>query len=280
MEPGLIRRHECSGGRMTLLHRLASMVRWMIHRHSAERDLNDEMEAFVDMAAADRMRDGAAPAEARRSAVLDLGGVEQAKERVRSARHGAWLDEVGRDLRYGLRMCVRNLRFSALAILTLAIGIAGTTVMLALIQGVLLRPLPVLEQDRLIVAWKEVRTSGSARYPFGATEIEAVSDASRLLVNAAGVSRHGVGRSVMVENGASSFVSDALVTGGFFEVLGIRPLLGRTITRADDVDGAENVLVITHGLWQRRYGGSRDVLGRRLTLSEQTFTIVGVMPPD
>ena len=74
---------------MTLLHRLASIVRWIVHRNRAERDLNDELEAFVDMAAADRMRDGAAPAEARRSAVLHLGGVEQAKERVRSARHGA-----------------------------------------------------------------------------------------------------------------------------------------------------------------------------------------------
>jgi predicted permease len=152
--------------------------------------------------------------------------------------------------------------------------------MFALIQGVLLRPLPVLEQDRLIIAWKEVRTSGSAQYPFGNTEIEAVADASRLLVNAAGVSRHGVGRSVMIENGISTFVNDALVTGGFFGVLGVRPLLGRTITRADDVDGAENVLVISHRLWQRRYGGSREILGRIVTLSEEPFTIVGVMPPD
>jgi putative ABC transport system permease protein len=265
---------------MTLLYRLASMVRWVFHRHRAERDLNDEMEAFVDMAAADRMRDGAAAAEARRSAVLHLGGVEQAKEGVRAARRGAWLDDVGRDVRYGLRMCFRNLRFSVLAILTLAIGIAGATVMLALIQGVLLRPLPVLEQDRLIVAWKETRTAGSAQYHFGATEIEAVADASRLLASAAGVSRHGVGRSVVVDNGVSSFVNDALVTGGFFDVLGVRPLLGRTITRADDVDGAEHVAVISHRLWQRRYGGSGGVVGRRLMLGEQPFTIVGVMPPD
>jgi predicted permease len=257
-----------------------SMLRWVIHRNQAERELNDEMEVFVDMAAADRMRDGVAAADARRAAVLHLGGVEQAKERVRSARHGAWLDAVARDVRHGLRMCVRNPTFSVLAILTLAIGVAGTTVMLALIQGVLLRSLPVLDQDRLIVAWKGLRTLGDARYPFGAIELEAVADASRLLVNAAGVSTHGVGRSVMVENGVSSFVSDALVTGGFFDVLGVRPVLGRTIARADDVDGAEQVLVISHALWQRRYGGSREVLGRRVVLSEQPFTIVGVMPPD
>ncbi|MGH9240727.1 MAG: ADOP family duplicated permease [Vicinamibacterales bacterium] len=265
---------------MTFLHRLVSMLRWVSHRHQAERELNDEMEAFVDMAAADRMRHGVTAADARRSAVLQLGGVEQAKERVRSARHGAWLDAAGRDVRHGLRMCIRNPRFSVLAILTLAIGVAGTTVMLALIQGVLLRPLPVLDQDRLIVAWKELRTSASVQYPFGGTEIEAVVDAGGLLVNAAGVSSHGVVRSVMVENGTPSFVKAALVTGAFFDVLGVRPALGRTITRDDDVDGAEHVLILSHGLWQRRYGGSREVLGRRVLLGEQPFTIVGVMPPD
>jgi hypothetical protein len=82
-----------------LAHRLLSVVRWMVQRDRTERDLHDELEAFVDMAAADRMRDGAPSAEARRLAMLHLGGVEQAKDRVRSARYGAWLDEIGRDLR-------------------------------------------------------------------------------------------------------------------------------------------------------------------------------------
>src|SRR5688572_23137302 len=126
---------------MTFLHRLASIVRWTFRRNRAERDLHDEMQAFVDMAASDSMRDGATSDEARRLAVLQLGGVEQAKEGVRAARHGAWLDEVGSDVRYALRMGVRNLGFSAIAVLTLALGIAGTTSMFALIQGVLLRPL-------------------------------------------------------------------------------------------------------------------------------------------
>lgn len=190
------------------------------------------------------------------------------------------LESLYQDLRLACRGLWRAKAFTAAAVLTLALGIAGTTAMFALIQGVLLRPLPVLTQDRLIVAWKEVRTSGSAHYPFGSTEIEAVADASRLLVNAAGVSRHGVGRSVVVENGISSYVNDAMITGGFFDVLGVRPMLGRTITPADDVEGAENVLAISHGLWQRRYGASRQAIGRRVMLGEQPFTIVGVMPPD
>ena len=84
----------------------------------------------------------------------------------------------------------------------------------------------------------------------------------------------------MVENGVADYVTVSLVTGGFFDVLGVRPILGRTLARTDDVDGAENVLVISHGLWQRRYGASREVIGRRIVLSDASFTVVGVMPPD
>ena len=87
-------------------------------------------------------------------------------------------------------------------------------------------------------------------------------------------------RSVVVHNGVSSYTNVALVTGGFFDVLGTQPLLGRTLTRADEQDGAEHVIVLGNGLWRRRYGASRDVLGRRLVLGEEPFTIVGVMPPD
>lgn len=190
------------------------------------------------------------------------------------------LESLYDDLRLACRGLWRAKAFTVAAVLTLALGIAGTTAMFALIQGVLLRPLPVLEQDRLVIAWKEVRTSGSAQYPFGSAEIEAVAEASQLLVNAAGVARHGVGRSVVVESGISSYVNDAFVTGSFFDVLGVQPILGRSLTPADDVEGAENVLVISHGLWQRRYAGSRAAVGRRVMLGEQPFTIVGVMPPD
>lgn len=190
------------------------------------------------------------------------------------------LESVTQDFRLACRGLWRAKAFTGAAIATLTLGIAGTTVMFALIQGVLLRPLPVHEQDRLIVAWKELSSVGSARYPFGNTEIESVAEASRLLENAAGVTRNGVGRSVMVDRGVSSYADVALVTGGFFDVLGVRPLLGRALTRDDDKDGAEGVIVLSSGLWRRRYGASHGILGRRVSLDEQPFTIVGVMPPD
>ena len=189
------------------------------------------------------------------------------------------LENRRQDLRLAWRGLCHAKAFTTAAILTLALGIAGTTVMFALIQGVLLRPLPVRAQERLIVAWKELRASGYAHYPFGNTEIEEVARASRLLESVAGVTSNGVARWVVVEDGVSSYVTGAWVTGGFFDVLGVDPLLGRTLTRADE-DGSEQVLVISHGLWQRRYGGSRDVIGRRVSVDDRPFTIVGVMPTD
>jgi putative ABC transport system permease protein len=187
---------------------------------------------------------------------------------------------VYQDFRYACRLLWRAKGFTTAAVLTLALGIGGTTVMFALIQGVLLRPLPVLEQDRLILAWREARPAGSARYPFGDIEIAAVAEASQLLESAAGVGRNGVARSVMTDGGISTYVNVALVTGGFFDVLGLKSLVGRTFTVADEKDGAEHVIVISNGFWQRQYGGAREIIGRHVTLGEQSFRIVGVMPPD
>jgi putative ABC transport system permease protein len=189
------------------------------------------------------------------------------------------LDDLGQDLRFAWRGLGRAKAFTSAAVLTLALGIAGTTLMLTLIQGVLLRPLPVRDQEQLIVAWKQLRAPGLEHYPFGDRDIEALGRESRLLDGVAGVTANGVSRSVMIEDGVSSDVTTALVTGGFFAVLGVEPLLGRAFTRADDQEGAENVVVISHGLWQRRYGGRPDVLGRRIRLGDY-LTIVGVMPPD
>jgi predicted permease len=163
--------------------------------------------------------------------------------------------------------------------LTLAVGIAGSTMMFALVGGVLLRPLPVFEQDDVIVAWKEVRASGFGHYPFDDGELRAVRESSETLESVGGVDFRGAWRFVAVENGTASFVMSAPVTGDFFDVLGVEPQYGRTLHAGDDVAGAEPVLVISHGLWQRRYGGSRTVLGRTVALRERTFTIVGVLPP-
>jgi putative ABC transport system permease protein len=189
------------------------------------------------------------------------------------------LEALERDIRSACRGFWRAKAFTAVATLTLALGITGTTVMFAMVDGVLLRPLPVRDQDRLILAWKELRSSGFAHYPFSGPAVEAVNDGSQLIESAAGVTSNGASAWVAIENGSASYVHGALVTGDYFDVLGIRPALGRALTRSDDVAGADNVVVISHALWKGRYGGSRDTIGRRITFGGTAFTIVGVMPP-
>ena len=189
-------------------------------------------------------------------------------------------DQWGHDLRLAWRGLLRARAFTGAAVLTLAVGSAGTTAMFALIQGVLLRPLPVRQQDRLVVAWKDLGSTGAAHWPFRAPEIDVISRESRVLESVAGISYYDPSPFATVENGLASSISGAAVAGDFFRVIGVPPILGRVLNRADNVMGAESVLVITRGLWQRRYGGSRDVIGRRLMVSERPFTIVGVMPPD
>jgi putative ABC transport system permease protein len=174
---------------------------------------------------------------------------------------------------------VKSPGFTLLTGLILTVGMAGTIIMAALIQGVLLRPLPVGQQDRLIVAWKELRSSGYAHYPFGDVEIEAVAKASRLFESVSGVGSNGVSREAVVDDDTAAYVNTALVSGGLFEVLGVKPILGRTLTRDDDLEGAERVAVISHSLWHQRYGGARDVIGRRI-FGAHGFAVVGVMPPD
>ncbi len=181
---------------------------------------------------------------------------------------------------HSLRFLWRAKAFTTAAVLTLAVGIAATTVMFALIQGVLLRPLPVQEQDRLILSWREAPTAGSALYPFGDVEIEAVARESRLLESAAGVTRNGVRRAVVGDGSTSSYANVGLITANFFEVLGAQALLGRRFTLADDRNEAEPAAIISHGYWRRHFGGVREVVGRRITINEQPSVIVGVMPPD
>ena len=189
------------------------------------------------------------------------------------------LEALAQDIRSAFRGLWRAKGFTAAATLTLALGITGTTVMFAMVDGVLLRPLPVRDQDRLILAWKELRSSRFAHYPFGGPDVEAVVEASQLIESGAGVTSNGAVAWVAVEDGSASYVHGALVTGAYFDVLGIQAFLGRALTRTDDVAGADNVVVISHALWKRRYGGSRETIGRRIVLGHTTFTIVGVMPP-
>jgi putative ABC transport system permease protein len=184
------------------------------------------------------------------------------------------------DVRVAWRVLRHAGGFTGAAVLTLATGIAGTTIMFALVEGVLLRPPPFPEPNALLVAWKQLPSAGLEHFPFSVSEINVLARETRLLESLAGVGYNGAGASVVVENGSATYINTASVGGDFFRVIGVEPVLGRALNGTDDVSGVENVMVITYRLWQRRYAAAPDVLGRRLTVDGQPFTIVGVMPRD
>ena len=167
---------------MTLLHRLASMLRWIFRRDRVEQALDDELRAYVEMAARDRMRDGVPAGEARRQALLELGGLEQTKEQVRSRRHGAWLGEMARDARYALRMFARTPGFTFVVVLTLALGIGANTAIFGLIDALILRSLPVPRpQELLQVRMRTPGSTGPAGESFSYVMVRAIAQAARHL---------------------------------------------------------------------------------------------------
>ena len=230
---------------MTLLRRLASIVRWIARRDKAEQDLNDELQGFIDMAAADEVRDGATAAEARRRAALQLGGLEQAKERVRGGRHGAWLDVAGRDIRYALRQLRRNPAFSAVAIATLALSIGGITAIFSAFDTILLRPLRYPDAHRLVMVWDDMSKS-EGDSTFFSTPAE-WTEWRRLNTVFNDLASSQPGNAILSGDGEPEEVRARKVTWNLWSVLGARPARGRVFTEAED-DHAARVVVLSHGL--------------------------------
>lgn len=262
---------------MKLLHRLSSIVRWMVHRNEAERDLNDEVEAFLDMAATDRARNGVPPAEARRQAVLHLGGVEQTKERVRTGRHGAWLDETVRDLRHALGMCARNPGFSSLVVVTLALGVGVNTAMFSVVSGVLLRPLPFEAPDRIVMVWEAERSQPAA-------EVGGMSHPNYRDVRAQASSLESVAifRDVNLtvsEASGAEMVRGADVSPDFFRVLRAEPRIGRAFTEEETRFQGPKVAIVSDAYWRDRLAADPGAVGTTLPINGEPHEIVGIAPP-
>jgi predicted permease len=258
---------------MILFRRLLSIVRLFVKPTSTERELDDELRLFVEMSAAARERDeGLAPEEARRQAMLELGGIEQVKERVRTERHGAWLDETARDIRYAFRMFARNRGFTAVILMTLALGIGANTAIFGLVDALMLRLLPVRDPQQL------VRVSFEAPGP----ELPLSYRIARALADRRDIFEAAGGFSVMdVQVGApgdATRLTAAFVTGDYFETLGLDPSAGRLLTRVDDEPGAPLVGVVSNSYWRHQLEGSPSVVGRNLTVNGRSVTIVGATP--
>ena len=264
---------------MTLLHRLASVVRWIAHRHTAEQDLHDELQSFVDMAAADQIRDGAAPAAARRRAVIQLGGVEQMKERVRTARHGAWIDEFWRDVLHGVRQLRRAPGFAVTVVVTLALGIGANTLAFSIVHAVLVRELPYPNPDRIVLVW--FNPSGEPDERAGSTlqNYFAVRDRSQAFEFVGSTSSIQASIAVNPDDVAGGEpVAGQRIHATLPPVFGVQPVLGTWFSEADDPATAARKLVLGHRLWQQRFGSDPAVIGRLVRVDGQEATVIGVMP--
>src|SRR5438045_293332 len=261
---------------MTILHRLRAIVRLLLRRDAADARLDDELQAYVELSAADKERDGFAPAEARRLARLELGGVEIVKERVRTERHGARLDELFRDVRYAFRMFAARPGLTATIVATLALAIGANTAIFSLVDALMLRSLPVRDPQALVQLTLQPRDAKLPSERFSYPIVRALDDQRDLFDGAAGFSSYpfDVG-----DRGAVRRVSGALVTGGYYETLGVNAAAGRLLRRDDDVVGGPVTAVISDGFWQRGFARDPDVVGRAMTLNGAPATIVGVSAP-
>jgi predicted permease len=183
------------------------------------------------------------------------------------------------DLRQTLRGVIRARGFYASAVLTLAVGMAGATMIVTLVRGILLRPLPVADEERLVVSWR-LPPDGPTHVPYRAADVEEIERSSRGFAAVSGVGYNGAWDHLWLDGEAELTAKTAVVMGDLFRVLGTPPLLGRPLCAADDLQGAERAVVLSHAGWQRLFAGSPAVVGRRLVAGKRGFTVVGVMPPD
>jgi predicted permease len=263
---------------MKLLSRIASVLSWILRRDRAESLLDDEVRSFVEMTAADKIRDGVPAAEARRLALIEIGGIEQVKERVRAGRHGVLLDDIGRDVGYAFRLFARQRTFAVVIVGTLALGIGANTAIFSIVDSLLFRTLPIRDPERLgQLAAAPPSGQRSWTYPIW-EEIQRHADR---FDGVFAWSRFDA-QFNLSQGGETQYANGVWASAASFDVLGVTPALGRLFLPSDDVRGGGPegpVAVISHGFWQRHFGGARDVIGRTLTLERVPVTIVGVTPP-
>jgi putative ABC transport system permease protein len=251
---------------MPVLSRMSSYLRNIFSREKTDRDLDDEVGSYSELLAQEKMREGMSPQEARREAILELGGVEQVKERVREVRAGAWLDSLLQDLRYGARMLRKHPGFTAIAVLTLALGIGANTAIFSVVNGVL-RPLPYLEPERLMA----IESSQSL------PDLDDIQKQSQ--------SFEALGATTMQRldytGGAEPIqIFSINCNSDLFRALRARPALGRLLTANDDRFGAPGAVVLSHGFWARQFGADPNVIGKSIPLSGNSYTVVGVLPAN
>lgn len=279
-----------------MLRNLASGLRSLFRRERFERQLDEELRGFLEMAAEEKVRQGLSRKDALRAVRLERGSLEVTMEAVRAAGWESLVETWWQDLQFAARMLLKNSGFATVAVLTLALGIGANTAIFSLIDALLLKSLPVEDPQELVVlkwsAHKKPEFHSSSSYgdcnsrftdvnPSGCSFSRPFYDDLRAHADMlSGVA--GFGGQIelnMSGNGAASIVRGQIVTGNYFDVLGVRPAFGRMLEASDDSLSADAVIVLNYGYWQRAFGGSASAIGKTVTLNGVPTTIVGVAEP-
>jgi macrolide transport system ATP-binding/permease protein len=258
-------------------------------RNERERELDEEIRAHLALAIRERIEQGEDPAEAEANAHREFGNVPLVKEVTRDMWGWRWVETFLQDVRYGLRQLRRNPGFTAVAILTLALGIGANTAIFSLIDAVLLNLLPVKDPQELVLLSRtdphgsfEITNSGYSGLSFAYPFVEQLRSQRQVFSSVFGFVPMGWGKgdvNVSVD-GRAGMATGTMVTGGYFSGLGITPVLGRTIRDSDVKENAPRVAVISYDYWTRRFGRAPSAAGKAITLNGVPFTIVGVAPPE
>ncbi|MEO8191969.1 MAG: ABC transporter permease [Acidobacteriota bacterium] len=256
---------------MPILPRLRNAFRHLRDAAPADRDLDLELRAHVEMLEQEKIDGGLSPEAARREALFETGGIEQVKASVREVRAGAFLASVLQDLRYGARTLARTPAFTLAAIIALALGIGASTAIFSVVNAVLLRPLPYRDPGSLAVLLHK------GRNPVSAPNFRDWQRESRSFA-AMGAAQ---GWQPNLMGGQEPERIEAVrMTSEILPMLGVSPFLGRVFAPNEDEAGKDHEVVLSHALWRRKFGADRGVVGRAISLDGEPYTVVGVMPPE
>jgi putative ABC transport system permease protein len=252
---------------MTLWSRLRSWSQTTLRRSRMESEMDAELRFHIDAYAEDLVRSGVSREDAMRRARIEFGGIERVKEEGREARGAKIIETLLQDLRFGARMLGKSPGFTAVAVLTLALGIGANTAIFSLVDGILLRPLPFAAPQNLV--------SVTGTFPKGA--FVAMREQMQTLDVAAYFEGHEFN---LTGRGDPLRLSGVLVSAEFFSVLGARPELGHTFYPGDDIAGRDNYVILSHSLWQQRFGSDPAILGKSIELEGVSRQVIGVMPVE
>jgi putative ABC transport system permease protein len=235
-----------------------------LDRRRAEAELDEEIRTHLEIETEQNIESGMSPEEARYAALRAFGNVALSKEDSRTMWGLRWFETLWQDVRFGSRTLLKNPGFTAVAVLTLALGVGANTAIFSVVNAVLLKSLPYPAGERLLTA------RGNMSLP----DLDDALAQARGFEAAGGMTRQGLD---YTGDGEPVLVEAAFVTHELFDVLGAKPLAGRTLTSGDNVKGGERVAVLSYGFWQRQLGGA-DIKGLTVPLTGQTYAVVGVLP--